>query len=332
MRPKGRKAPYLSTVLALALAGCIAHAQSPVVLDKVVAVVNNQAILASDIDHEIRLAVLDPGRGGMGVLTPLRALDQLIGRALIQQQIRQEDLLSVEPTPAQMTARLAEIRTEIPACVRQNCATDAGWQAFLAAHRLTGSQVEAYLHYRLEILSFIEQRFRQGISIAPEEIQAYYTQTLLPQYAKGETVPPLDQVSDRIQEILLQQRVNALFDDWLNNLRKEGQVEVLDPALEPPPVAPGAAPAAETSPGETYPGQTYPGETTPSGIAPGLGLTPDSILGPGPGPVRDPSPGPSSGPSPDPGPVPGPGPDPSPDPGPDPGPVSGPVSGPGRRR
>jgi len=50
----------------------------------------------------------------------------------------------------------------------------------------------------------------------------------------------LDQVAPRIQEILLQQRVNLLFDEWLNNLRKQGEVEVLDPALETP--APQPAP------------------------------------------------------------------------------------------
>ena len=44
------------------------------------AVVNNQAILSSDIDDEIRLSVLDPGHGGLGALTRDRALDQLIGR------------------------------------------------------------------------------------------------------------------------------------------------------------------------------------------------------------------------------------------------------------
>jgi hypothetical protein len=36
--------------------------RKPVVLDRVVAVVNNHAILASDVDDEIRLSVLDPGR------------------------------------------------------------------------------------------------------------------------------------------------------------------------------------------------------------------------------------------------------------------------------
>ena len=85
---------------------------------------------------------------------------------------------------------------------------------------------------RLEVLSFIELRFRQGIRISPEEIEAYYKDTLLPQYPVGETPPPLQQVSSRIEEILLQQRVNALFDTWLENLRKQGQIEVLDPALE----------------------------------------------------------------------------------------------------
>jgi len=215
---------------------------APVILDSVVAVVNNQAILSSDIDIEIRLSVLDPGRGGMGVLTPARALDQLIGRALIQQQIRQEDQQAAEPPQSEVNARLGEIRRELPACVRGNCSSDAGWNAFLAAHGLTEEGVDTYLRYRLEILRFIEQRFRQGISISPQEIDAYYHDTLLPQYAKGEAIPPLEKVSARIQEILLQQRVNALFDDWLNNLRKQGDVEVMDPSLESPPApAPVAA-------------------------------------------------------------------------------------------
>jgi peptidyl-prolyl cis-trans isomerase SurA len=207
---------------------------SGVVLDRVVAVVNNKAILASEIDDEIRLSVLDPGRGGLGVLTRTRALDQLIGRALIQQQIRQEDEQAVEPSNSEVDARLVELRKDLPACIRQNCASDEGWKSFLAAHGLTQERVESYLRSRMEILRFIEQRFRQGISISSQEIQSYYHDTLLPQYAKGEAIPALDKVSSRIEEILLQQRVNVLFDDWLNNLRKQGDIEVLDPTLETP--------------------------------------------------------------------------------------------------
>lgn len=206
--------------------------QQAVVLDRVVAVVNRRAILSSDVDDEIQLSVLDPNLVGQGALTQPHALDQLISRALIEQQIRQEDEQAAEPPPDEVAARLREIRTELPACVRANCASDAGWTAFLAAHGLTPRRVETYLRYRLEILRFIEQRFRQGIEISQPEIAAYYKNTLLPQYAPGEPIPKLEQVAPRIEEILLEQRVSALFDDWLANLRKQGDVEILDPALE----------------------------------------------------------------------------------------------------
>jgi hypothetical protein len=234
-----------------------ARAQSPVVLDTVVAAVNRHLILSSDIDEEIRLSVLDPGRAGQGALTPRRALDQLIGQALIQQQIRREDAQAVDPSDDEVSARLIEIRKELPACVHQNCASDAGWKAFLAAHGLTPGRVDAYLRFRLEILSFIEQRFRQGIHISPQEIETYYRDTLLPQYGPGEAVPSLQRVSPRIEEILLQQQVNVMFDEWLTNLRKQGDVEVLDPSLESeePPEAPATEPPApNNSPNQPKPG------------------------------------------------------------------------------
>jgi hypothetical protein len=203
-------------------------------LDRVVAVVNNQAILASDVDEELRLAVLDAGQAGLGVLTPRRALEQLIGRALIQQQIRQEDAQAATPSQAEVEDRLAEIRKELPACVHENCASESGWKAFLAEHGLEPERVESYLRYRVQILRFIELRFRQGIRIPQQDIQGYYDQMLLPQYTAGESVPSLDKVAPRIEEILLQRQVNALFDDWLTNLRKQGDIEVIDPSFETP--------------------------------------------------------------------------------------------------
>ncbi|MGA8041232.1 MAG: hypothetical protein WCA37_00375, partial [Terracidiphilus sp.] len=108
----------------------------------------------------------------------------------------------------------------------------AGWHQFLAGHDLTEQQVERYLQNRLAILHFIELRFRQGIRISREEVETYYRETLLPEYVAHETPPPLDQVAQRIEEILLQQRVSALFSDWLENLHKQGQIDVLDPKLE----------------------------------------------------------------------------------------------------
>ena len=206
-------------------------------LDRVVAVVNNRAILWSDITDAMHLAALEPRNKDEDAPNPRAALERLVSRTLIEQQIRQEEAEAASPEEKEIQARLMELRKELPACVHMQCATDTGWKAFLAAHELSEQQVDDYLRRRLEILAFIEKRFRQGIRISQEEVEAYYRDTLLPQYAKGETAPPLKDVAPRIEEILLQQQVNVLFRAWLDNLRKQGDDEILDPALEPPSTA-----------------------------------------------------------------------------------------------
>jgi peptidyl-prolyl cis-trans isomerase SurA len=203
-----------------------------VTLDRVVAVVNRETILMSDVEDEMQLSVLDPDTKGQVKESEADALQHLISRALIQQQIQQENLQGAEPTPQEVSARIEEIRTELPACIREDCKSDAGWKAFLSHYDLSPARVQTYVRNRLEILSFIELRFRQGIRITPEEIETYYRETLLPQYPSGQAPPSLQQVSSRIEEILLQQRVNALFETWLANLRSQGQIEIVDPALE----------------------------------------------------------------------------------------------------
>ena len=234
---KGRRASLMAALVVIALVPVAAQSAgggSSVTLDRIVAVVNRQAILQSDLEDEFRLAVLDPSRAGQSGMTPQQALQRLISRALIQQQIHDEDLEAVKPTNEEVAARLKDLRTELPACVRSNCSSEEGWKTFMESHGLTPERVDAYLRNRLEILRFIEMRFRQGIRISPEEIEAYYREKLVPLYPPGQTPPPLDQVSPRIEEILLQKEVNVLFDDWLDNLQKQGEVEVLDPSLAPP--------------------------------------------------------------------------------------------------
>lgn len=83
----------------------------------------------------------------------------------------------------------------------------------------------------MAILRFIDLRFRAGIRVSSDQIAAYYRKTLLPALAKEhEPAPPLAEVSSRIQEILLQQQVSGLFQDWLSSLRDEGNVRIVDPA------------------------------------------------------------------------------------------------------
>ena len=222
-----------SLLLAVGTVGAAAQTQGPAgptVVDRVVAVVNSRAILWSDVTSEQRFAILDPKIARR--LTPQSALQRLISRTLIQQQIRQEDMSTAQPSDEEVQERLHQVRIDLPACAAMNCATDVGWQKFLTTHDLTAKQVEDYLRLRLEILRFIEVRFRQGIRISPQDTEAYYRDKLVPQYPKGAAIPPLKEVATRIEEILLEEQVNAYFTAWLDNLRKQGDVEVLDPTLE----------------------------------------------------------------------------------------------------
>jgi hypothetical protein len=226
----------MQVALAALAAPAVMHAQAasgtPEMLDRVVAVVNNHAILSSDIADALRYSILEPAPDRGRALTPRHALQELISRTLIQQQIREEDATASEPTNEQVDARILQIRHDLPVCVRENCSSSAGWTAFLLAHGLTNAEVEHYVRLEMEILGFIETRFRQGIRISEEDTEAYYRDKLLPQYANGTKAPSLTEVAPRIEEILLQQQVTALFTSWLESLRQQGDVEVLDPALE----------------------------------------------------------------------------------------------------
>jgi len=227
------------------------HAQTPAtplesatILDRVEAVVNNDTILLSDLDLEIRLSMLDAAPG-TPALTRRQALDQLISRTLIEQQIHQEDAQAGAPSAADENARTAELRQALPPCAGGKCATDREWAALLAAHGLAPARADAYLRSRDQILRFIEQRFRQGIRISSAEVEAYYRATFVPQFPVGRQAPPLESVTPRIESILLEQQVNVLFDEWLNSLRKQGDIEVLDPALATAETAGGGTEARE---------------------------------------------------------------------------------------
>jgi len=217
----------LSVWLFLAMAARLAPAQEPVVLDHVVAVINGSIILDSDVQEDMRLAVLqpfsDPGRN-----TPKKALQRLIDRALILQQMRTAEELT-QPSPEEVQQRIKELRQLVPECAQYHCETDPGWQAFLKAKGLTEKEVEAHWKQRMMTLSFIQSRFGSGVRITPAEIADYYHKVLIPQL-HGETPPALQTISSRIEEILLQQRVSSLLLEWLQSLKSEGSVSILDPA------------------------------------------------------------------------------------------------------
>jgi len=203
-----------------------------VTLDRVVAVVNGDLILENDLDEETRMAAFQPV-GGQTAATREELIERLIDRALILQQIKLQPEASV--TDAQVDAELRVLRQNIPECVQYNCVTDAGWGKFVAAQGFTVDELRERWRQRMEVLRFVEARFRMGIRISQAEMDAYYTTTLVPAYVAEKVSPPSEAaITDRIQEILLQQQVNKLLDDWLTSLRAQGSVRIVKPGEEMP--------------------------------------------------------------------------------------------------
>jgi hypothetical protein len=242
LRSTSTRAFRIAAAMLAVLCSCAARTQTaPSItvqqskLDRVVAIVNNELILDSDVDEERRLEALQPYNEQSETFSRDRAIERLIDRTLILQQV---ELQAEDPiSDAQLTQETDALRKNIPGCknTKFNCETKAGWDVFLASNGFTEAEFNEKWRQRMEVLRFIEQRFRAGIKITPEEIQTYYNQTMLPEYAKqGTKAPPLDSISDRIQEVLLAQRVSGLLGDWLKSLRAQGSVVVLHADEEAP--------------------------------------------------------------------------------------------------
>ena len=219
--------------------------ETPMLLDRAVAVISGQVILASDVSEQQRFAVFDPLTSPGGELTPMQAMRQIVNRTLLLGQMEEQEL-TPPPTDSEVNEQVAYLRKHIPACAGKGCETEQGWQRFLKAQGLTGEQLHAFWKERMEILDFIRVRFRTGIRITKPEIETYYKQQLVPEFeARKLKAPPLAQVSDRIEEVLLQQHVNVLLEDYLRSLKDTGSVLILDPQYS----SLGSPSRLETTPG-----------------------------------------------------------------------------------
>ena len=202
-------------------------------LDRVVAIVNDDLILDSDVNEELRLQAFDPYHTQSEKLSSDRAIERLINRDLILQQLKLQP--EDQPTDATVQKQIDQLRRDIPACSQYHCETKEGWDRFLTDHGFTEASFFLRWKERMTVLNFIEDRFELGVNITQEQIQNYYEKTLLPEYQRQHApAPKLDAISNQIREVLLQQQISNLLQDWLKSLRAQGSVVVLHPGEEAP--------------------------------------------------------------------------------------------------
>ena len=174
----------IGLTLALILLAALAWAQNPaaggqrgeqsggVVLDRVVAVVNDEALTLSEIQEEGQPVVrkifqdfVGPERERRLEDAQKRLLDDLIDRRLIYQVAKREGML---PSEAEVNGAIEELK-------RNNKVTDdAQFRAMLKAEGLTLEQVRRTVGERLAIGRLLARQIRSAIIINEDEMVKYY--------------------------------------------------------------------------------------------------------------------------------------------------------------
>jgi len=212
----------LHFVLVLLLA---AFGQAQIV-DRMVAVVNKRVILESELDQAARVEFLLQGKPIEKLIQADRVavLERLIDRSLLDQQIVNPAML--DPTPAELAEKVKEVRSGIPSAT-----TDDQWNALLTSYWLMQRDVEEQLTSEFRILRLIDLRFRGLVRVEKYAIAAYYQDHFLPEVRKRNVAEPkLSEVSDKIEQILMEQGIDDLLSSWLKTLHAQAHIERMLPA------------------------------------------------------------------------------------------------------
>ncbi len=142
------------------------------VLDRVVAAVNDEAITLSEVQEEgqpvIRKIFQDfvgPERDRRVDEAEQQLVDDLISRRLMVQVAKKEGML---PSGAEVSGAIEELKKQ------NNVASDAQFQALLKAEGLTLDLLRRSVEERLAINRLLMRQIRSAIIVNEDEIQKYY--------------------------------------------------------------------------------------------------------------------------------------------------------------
>lgn len=224
LKMKSRQAHRIGAILWCAVF-CLGFGESVTIkaeiIDRLMAVVNLQIITLGDVEQELRLQGLDLVTADVAGMSASRQkatqeiiLQRLIEQTLIREQIQQFPGLEIED---------AQVESQLRAIEKQ-----AGNSNKLAELKIDTQAIRDRLRWQLQVMKFIDYRFRQFVVVDSKEIEAYYQSTFLPELQKRNALPapPLADVEERIRKILTEEKLNVQVDEWLASLRKDAAIEI----------------------------------------------------------------------------------------------------------
>jgi peptidyl-prolyl cis-trans isomerase SurA len=216
-------------VLALWIIGSGVIASGGEVIDRIVAIVNGNPLLQSDVELELHFQELAAGRAvpqSFSAEQKRAALEQLIDRELIREEMEHTEMPAVPDT--QIASHIEDIRKQYPGVDKAGV-----WNSILAAHGMSAAVLQQEIVEQVQSLRLAEIRLRPTIQVDGDSIQKYYHDQFLPQLRKsGAAEQPLSTVSARIKEILTEQKMNEQIAGWLQSLRAQADIRYTAPLQE----------------------------------------------------------------------------------------------------
>ena len=183
------------------------------IIDRIVAVVQGNVILLSDIAAVRQLGLIVPPAGDDPVAW---TANRLIDRALMLIEV--DRYAPPEPSDAAINEALASVRGHF--------AAQAELDRVLAASGMSAEQLRRFVRDNLRLDAYLDQRFGTTLQPSDEEVAAYYREHA-PEFTRAGRLLPFDQVSAEVRAKLLTERRSRLIDDWVSGLRRRADVNVL---------------------------------------------------------------------------------------------------------
>jgi parvulin-like peptidyl-prolyl isomerase len=188
-------------------AGCLCLLASPLlwaqeVIDRIVARVENDVILLSDIQLLAHYQLLVDGKSESDT--------EILDRLIEQWIVRNEATAARTPQPSD---------AEIDGALRRLQQSFASKEDYEARRKLSGlseADVRRLTADQLFLNNYLDSRFRPSVQVDEQAINDFYQNAVLPRAkARGQDPPSLDAAHDYIQEVLVQRGINEQADRWL---------------------------------------------------------------------------------------------------------------------
>lgn len=184
-------------------------------VDRIVAVVNDEPLLLSDLERVLSLGLVEPREGETEAALRRRALNELVEQRLRFQEV---DRYGFQEVP------VAALEEQMEA-LKEHFGGEEALARRLVELGMTEEALRQLLARQLQVLIYVDELLGARVFVGLEEIQRYYQQDLVPRLeAAGEDVPLLETVREGIREVIRQQRLNEELAGWTEGLRRRADV------------------------------------------------------------------------------------------------------------